>query len=232
MQENRAVLHPRQTHNARVLRVVSQLRVNLVRDDDEITLASERGDVFQVRPTHDCTGRVVGKIQHQQLRLRRAFRLKHRARQAETILGFRLHCERHAAGEKNRRAIRDVARLVIQHFLAGVDERTQREIQRLADADGDEHFVVGVVFRAEILGDVFGQRPAQFDVAEVAGVMRRATFKREDGGLADVPGRVEVGLANAQTDHVLHGRDDVEEIADARARDVAHGRVDAVTERH
>ena len=121
---------------------------------------------------------------------------------------------------------------MIQHFVAGIDERAQREIERLADAHGDEDFVFRVIFRTEMLRDVFGQRPAQFDVAEITGVMRRAAFEREDGGLTDMPGRVEVGLANAQTDHVLHGRDDVEEITDAGARDVAHHRVDAVTERH
>jgi hypothetical protein len=43
----------------------------------------------------------------------------------------------------------------------------KRQVQRLAHADGDEHLVVRVVFRAKLLADVAGQRAAQFEVAEL-----------------------------------------------------------------
>ena len=119
---------------------------------------------------------------------------------------------------------------MVKHLVARVKQRPQRQVQRLAHADRDEHLVVRVVFGAKRLADIAGQGAPQVEVAEVAGVMRRAAFEREDGGFAHVPGRVEVGLADAQADHVLHGRDQVEEVADAGARDVAHGRVQAITE--
>ena len=54
--------------------------------------------------------------------------------------------------------------------------------------------------------------------------MRPALFQGVDRRLADVPGRGEVRLADAQRDHVVHLRHDLEEIADARL-----GQVDDVT---
>ena len=221
---------PGQADDARVRRVVGQLAVDLVRDDDQVALAGEGGDVFQVRPAHDRAGRVVREVEHQHLGARRRFGLQHRARQAEPVVGARLDRHRHPVREQDRRPIRHVARLMVKHFVARVEQRPQRQVQRLAHADRDQHLVLRVVFGAKGLADIAGQGAAQFEVAEVAGVMRRAAFEGEDGGFAHVPGRVEVGLADAQADHVLHGRDQVEEIADAGARDVAHGRVQAITE--
>ena len=221
---------PGQADDARVRRVVGQLGVDLVGDDDQVALAGEGGDVLQVRPAHDGAGRVVREVEHQHLGAWRDLGFQHGAREAKAVLGARLDRHRHAVREEDRRAIGDVARLVVKHLVARVEQRPQRQVQRLADADRDEHLVVRVVFGAEVLADVAGQRAAQVEVAEVAGVMRRAAFEREDGGFAHVPGRVEVRLADAQADHVLHRRDDVEEVADARARDVAHRRVEAVTE--
>ena len=74
----------------------------------------------------------------------------------------------------------------------------------------------------KLFSTYFADGAAQFDQAEVRGVMRLALFQRVDGGFADVPGRVEIRLADAERDDVLHRLDDVEEIADARARDPAH----------
>ena len=39
--------------------------------------------------------------------------------------------------------IADVARLVEQNLVAGIDERAERDVERLAHADGDEDFVFG-----------------------------------------------------------------------------------------
>jgi hypothetical protein len=44
-----------------------------------------------------------------------------------------------------------------------------------------------------------------------------------------MPGRIEVGLADAETDHIVHRADDIEEIADARTGQVVHMRGDALT---
>ena len=59
-------------------------------------------------------------------------------------------------------------------------------------------------------------RAAQLDQTEVRRVVGLALLKRVDGRLADVPGRVEIRLAYPERDDVLHLRDDLEEVADAR----------------
>ena len=113
------------------------------------------------------------------------------------------------------RRIADVARLVIHDLVAGIDERAAGEVQPLADADGDDDFVFRRVADVEILLDVFVDGAAQFDEAEVGRVMCLALFERVDAGLADVPGRVEIRLADAKRDGVLHLGDDVKKVADA-----------------
>jgi hypothetical protein len=89
---------------------------------------------------------------------------------------------------------------------------------RLGDADRDDHLVLRAVAHRVVLLDVGGDRAAQLDQAEVRGVVGLALLEGVDRGLADVPGRVEVGLADAERDHVLHLRDDLEEVADAGLR--------------
>jgi hypothetical protein len=120
---------------------------------------------------------------------------------------------------------------VIEDFVAGVQEGAKGEVKGLADADGDEDFVLGIVFGAESLSDVGCQGAAQFEVTEVAGVMGDAAFESENGGFAHVPWGIEVGFADAQADDILHRRNDVKEIADAGSRDVANGGVKPVKER-
>ncbi len=48
-----------------------------------------------------------------------------------------------------------MARLVIHHLVAGIDERAAGEIKAFADADGDDDFVFRRVADVEILPDVF-----------------------------------------------------------------------------
>jgi hypothetical protein len=105
--------------------------------------------------------------------------------------------------------------LMKHHLVAGIDERAAREVQRLTHADGDDDLVVRHVADGEIFLHVFADGAAQFDQAEVGGVMRLAFFQRVNARLADVPGRVEIRLADAERDHVLHLRDDLKKVADA-----------------
>ena len=152
------------------------------------------------------------------------------AGEAKAVFGAGFDGDRHAVGKEDGRPVGDVARLVVKHLIARVEQRAQGQVQRLAHTDGDQHLVLRVVIGAKHLADVAGQCAAQFQVAEIAGVVGGAAFEGKDGGFADMPGCVEVRLADAQADHVLHRRDDVEEVANARARDVPDGGVEAVTE--
>jgi hypothetical protein len=95
--------------------------------------------------------------------------------------------------ERDARMITDVTRLVEHHLVARIHERAESDIQRLTHADGHKNFVLGAVADVKILFNVAIDGAAQFDEAEVRGVMRFALFQRVNGGLADVPRRIEVG---------------------------------------
>jgi len=65
-----------------------------------------------------------------------------------------------------------------------------------------------------------GDGLAQFDEAGVGGVLRFALAQRLNARLADTCRRLEVGLAYPEGNDVVHRRDDVEKLADARRFDV------------
>ncbi len=123
--------------------------------------------------------------------------------------------DRHAEGHDDARRIADVARLVVEHFVAGIQQRAQGEVDRLGDADGDDDFGARIVGDAEVLLHVAADGRAQLGQAEIGGVVRAALLERIDRRLADVPGRVEIGLADAEGDDLLLLRDDVEKLTDA-----------------
>ena len=118
------------------------------------------------------------------------------------------------------------------HLVARVDGGPDRHVQRLGGADGDQDLLGRVVPDAVQPLDVVRQGAAKLDRAVVAGVVGPARGQAVLAGLDHLLGRVEVGLAHAQADDVGHRRQDVEEAADARARDLVDpARQDARGER-
>ena len=79
-----------------------------------------------------------------------------------------------AAGEHDRRHVRDVRRLVQDDLVPGVAGRAQREVDRLRRPDGDQQLALRVVLDAVQALEVGGERLAQLEGAEVRGVMRPA----------------------------------------------------------
>ena len=67
---------------------------------------------------------------------------------------------------------------------------------------------------------VVRDRATQAREAQIGTVPRAAFLQRVDGGLADVPRRGEIRLADTEGNHVPHGLDDFEKIADARAGNI------------
>ena len=85
---------------------------------------------------------------------------------------------------------------------------------------GDQDLGVRVVVDAVHALDVLRERASQLEGAVVAGVVRAARSERADALLDDLRRRGEVGLTDAEADHVRHGGDHVEELADAGRRDL------------
>jgi hypothetical protein len=111
--------------------------------------------------------------------------------------------------------------LVEDDLVAGVAGRPQREVDRLRRADGDQDLVLGRVADAVAALEVGRDGATQLERPVVAGVVGAALAQALDARLDHVARRVEVRLPDAQADHVVHGRRDVEEPADAGRRDAA-----------
>ena len=63
---------------------------------------------------------------------------------------------------RDARRVTHVARLVINHFVAGIDQRAQSDVHRFTDANGDQDFVLRIVCDAKIAFDALADRLAQF----------------------------------------------------------------------
>jgi len=216
VQENRAFLHAGNARDARVHALKRQLGINFVAQHDEIFFHRELRDGFDLRAVARAAGGIARQVEHQNFAARLPCGAERVHGEREAVLRKRRHGHGDAVRERDARRIADVARLVIHHLVAGIDERAAGEVEAFADADGDDDFIFRRVDDVEILLDVFADGTAQFDEAEVGRVMRLALFERVDAGLADVPGRVEIRFADAERDGVLHLGDDVKKIADAR----------------
>jgi hypothetical protein len=222
VEEDRPFPHAGQRRDGGVRLRIGKFGVNLVRDDEQVVLAADGGDFFQLRRGHDAAGGIAGEIDQQHFRLRRDGGAKRIRAELEFILLARGDGDGLSIRERDARTVGDVAWFVIKHLVAGIQDGAQGEIERLGNADGDEHFGRGIVPKFVVARDVIRDGRAQGEQAEVGGVTGFPALERVDGGLADVPGGDEIGLADAERDDALHGLHDLEKIADAGARDVAH----------
>ena len=231
MQEDGAVLHAGNGGEGVMRAVVGQLGVDLVGDDQDVVLGADARDHSDILLAQRRAGGVVGVVEDDGLGPGRDGRAELRLGDAELVPALRLDGDGHAVSEGDEGAVRDVAGLVVDDLVAGIGDGADGEVERLADADGDEDFIGRVVHAAELPLHVGGEGLAQLEQAEVGGVAGRAALQRVDGVFADVPGGGEVRLADAQRDHVLHRADDVEEVADAGAGDADQLVRDVVTGR-
>ncbi len=222
MQEDGAFTHFRQRGDGGVRVVVGELGVNLVGDDEQVVLAADRGDLLQFRTGHDAAGGIAREVHQQHFGPRRDRGTKRVGTQLELV--FLTRADRHglAMRERNARAVGDVARLVIKHLVAGIDHRAQRKIEAFGNAHRDENLRRRIVSQAVIGRDVLRDRFPQLHQAEIGRVAGLAAFERVDRRFADMPRGDEVGLADAERNDALHRLHDLEEVTDARARDIAH----------
>ena len=109
--------------------------------------------------------------------------------------------DRHAAGQLDRLGVGGPVRGGQQHLVAGVEQRGERLVDRLLAAVGHQDLVrLDLVAGVPCgLGDDRGLEVGQAAGRRVAVVRRVGT--RGGGGLDDVAGRREVGLAGAEPDH-------------------------------
>ena len=115
----------------------------------------------------------------------------------------------------NTGTVGNVAGIGHQDLIARVEECTHDEIKGFADTDRDQDLGLGIVMNAVALLEIAGYLNAEFEQSTVAGVRGGTVAEGVYYGIADAPGRGEVGLADTEADHVVHADNEVEELANA-----------------
>ena len=222
VEEHGALSHAGVFDDALVLAsVVKQLAVDLIGEDEQIVLHGKGGDLFQLLRGHDAAGGIRGEVQRDDLGLRRDGFLHIGGHEGEVVFLTRVHHDGHAVGHLDAGAVADVAGLVVDDFVARIQNGAEGDVERLADADGDEDLGLRVVGDAELLFHILADEYAEGLQAEVRGVAGLAFFQRADDGLADGPGGGFIRLADAEGDDIRAADDELEEVTNARAREVA-----------
>ena len=119
-------------------------------------------DLEQLLPGHGAPGRIRRKRQHEYLGLRRDHRLNGLGRHRETIFGLAGYWHRHRMSQHHAGGVADVARLVVNDFITGVEHRPQSQVQSLAHTDRHQDLRLRIVADAEMLLDVVRNALAQF----------------------------------------------------------------------
>ena len=221
MEKNRALLHARQAGNAGVGAIESELGVNLVGQNQQVFLPAELSDLDQLLPAAGATGGIAGEIQHQHLRAGLPSGAERFRRERKVVLGKRRHRNRSAMGQRDAGMVAHVARLVVHHLVAGVDESAAGQVEGFAHTYRDDDLILRPVARAEMLLDVFRDLLTKLQLTEIRGVRCPAAIHRLDRVVPDVLGRHEVRLSYPQGNDpslLLHLGDQVEEIANATLR--------------
>ena len=195
--------------------VVDQLAVDLIREDDEVVFEDDGGEFFEVALLHDRAGGVVGERDEDGFGAGgdRLLDLLHI--ELELVLDVALDADGSRARKGNEGGIAHEARLGDEHFIAGGAHRSERGVESLGRADGDDDLACGIVAYADEAVEIFGDGFAQLHETGVGGVLGLAVEDAVDRRLAERAGGDEVGLADAQGDAVLPGGCDLEELPDA-----------------
>ena len=121
--------------------------------------------------------------------------------------------------QHHTRRVANIAGLVVNHLIAGVEHRAQSQIQSLADADSHQDLRLRIVANTEVLLDVVRDALAQFQQTQVGSVLGPATFEGVNCRLANVPRRGEIRFPDPQRNHARGVLDELKEVTDAGARD-------------
>ena len=221
MQQQGALLHTGQRGDGGVAHaVVTQLGVDFIRQHKDVMLHTYLRNAVERLQGRDGARGIGGEVEHEHLGARRDGRLQLVRVQGKEVLDAGLNGHGHAVRHLYGGGVAHIHRLVVNHLVPGVQQAAQGQVDGLADADGGENLAGGVIAHAEERGHIGSDGLAQGEQAVVAGVGGVPFLQGEDGGLPDVPGGHEIGLADAQGDDVLAAGAEVEELADAGARHI------------
>ena len=127
--------------------------------------------------------------------------------------GFNRHGD--AAGQGDNGGVADEAGFGNQHFVPGVHESADGQVNGLGAAHRHHHFRVFVVFQEEFPLQVVADGPSEVDQAGICGIRGFSLLEIFNSGLPDGVRGFKVRLPDAQGDDAFHFIGDVEEFPDA-----------------
>ena len=182
--------------------VVSDLAVDLIGNYPQVVLTGDFGHPLQLFTAVDVPGGVARRGQGNAPGLGGNGFFQGRAGQAKAV-GCRLLDGRDARpGSVDARLIGQVHRLRHQHFVA-MAEQAQRGGEQAVLRTGHQGHVIGVYGDALQTALLGRNRLAQGRSAEDMGVVSVAGAQGVDGGFANGTGGGEVGIADAQHNHIF-----------------------------
>ncbi len=205
-----------------MLHAVDQPVVDLVGDDDEVVLLRHGGNLIEALATHHRARGVVGRSDEEGLRPLGDCLLDVGGQELEAVLGAGGDGHGHRAHQLGRRRVGDEAGFGKDDLVTRVEQGRHGQIEGLRDPHRDQNLAGGVVGLPIEFIHLLGDSPPQLDKAGIGGVVGLPPLQRFDSCPDDGLRRVEVRLADAQADHVLHGGGDIEEATDARRCDTPH----------
>ena len=195
---------------------VVQLGVDFIRENHDVGIPQHLGNGLQVLPLHHRAGGVAGEGHDEQLGLGGDGRLQLGGGEAELVFRLQRHRHRHAAGEGGDGLIAHKAGLGDDDLVAGGHQAADAHVNGLAAAHRDQDLAQRVVGKAEPPVHIGGDLLPQLLHTGVGGVAGLALLQALDARVPDAPGGLEVRLAHAQADAVVHFGGDVEKFTDAR----------------
>ena len=204
VQENGAFPHSRNRGDGRVVAVESQLGINFVGNDEHVFFDGELGDLFEQFPRRGAAGRIRREVNQKSLYSGLPGFAKGFDCDGEFVFRLCFHGDGFRVAKFNRRAIRNVARLVVDDFVARIENCAQHGIECFGNADRRDNFRFRIVFRTVIGGDVFGNFFAQRNQTAVVRVTGVPAFKRGNCGVANMKRRNEIRFADPERNRVFH----------------------------
>ncbi len=197
---------------------VDQPIIDLVGDHKQVVFLNQRGDVFKRLTSQHRARWVVRIAQKKRLRVGRNVGFESFGSHLKVVLNACGHVYDGALCKARCGRIRHKAGLWNEDFVAGIQNGEHGCLHRLAHAHGGKHLRLHVVRHAISILQIGYDRLAKVLASGVGGVTCGAVVERVDTGLHSGLRRHEVGLTNAQRDHIIHGGGNLKEAPDSAGR--------------
>ena len=203
MKKHRPVLHSSKRENADMLAtVIEQLRVNLIRENNQIMPDRQRRNLLQLFHRLKGPGRIRREIQHDDLGPRSDRLLNIASAKHKIILGPGVNRHRHPPSHKNGRVVAHITRLMVNHLVPRIQQRPKSNVQRLADPHRHNDLLRRIILGRTMTPNIARNRLAQRQQSQIRGVTRLPLLQSEYRRLPDMPRCRKIRLAHPQRNHI------------------------------